>query len=69
MIRSKPVVEVIDDDVAEIYRRMSGEQRMALAFDIWETAHAMVRMSIKHEHPDWEDSKIDSAVLRRMSHD
>lgn len=68
MSRHKPVVEVIDDDVADIYRKMTEAERLQIAFDMWRSARRMVTNAVKSEHPDWTESQIVEEVALRLSH-
>ena len=68
MPRSKPVVEVIDDEVAEIYRGMTEAERLQIAFGMWRSARRMVTSAVRSEHPDWTESQITEEVALRLSH-
>jgi len=69
MSRTQPVVEVIDDQMADVFRKMSGAQRLSMVFDLWDSVQSLVRSSIREQHPDWNDTQVDAAVVSRMSHD
>jgi len=59
-------IEVIDDRMAEVLRRKSPEERLQIAFGMWESAHEMIRSFLTSEHPDWSDKELDREVARRL---
>ncbi|MBI4785690.1 MAG: hypothetical protein HY782_01405 [Chloroflexi bacterium] len=50
----------------EILRRMTGEQRLALAFDMWKTARETTRAGIRAQHPNFSPEAVDREVARRI---
>lgn len=52
----------------EVYRRMSGRQRLAIAFDMWEMALAMARASEKALNPHLSEREIEKRARKRMIH-
>jgi hypothetical protein len=50
----------------EIYRGMTGQQRLQIAFDLYETARALARAGVRHQHPDWDESRVQEEVVRRF---
>jgi hypothetical protein len=65
---SRPVVEVVDENVATILRRKTPAQRLEMAFAMWRSAHAMLTAMLERIHPDWSDEDVASEVARRLSH-
>ena len=61
-------IEVIDTRVAEILRRKTPAERLAMADGMWRFARQMIRAIIAQEHPDWSEAEIQRHVARRMSH-
>lgn len=51
--------EVLDDEMARVFRTMSGAQRLKIASDMFRSARRMIASHLAAEHPDW-----DTAVLR-----
>ena len=66
MKRREPVIEVIDDRQAEIYRNMSSDQRLAIAFRMWDFAHDMIKANLMREHPDWSTDEIQKETAKRL---
>jgi len=50
----------------QIYRRMSGEQRIALAAEMFEDGVAIVRASILDRYPDISADELKRQVRRRV---
>lgn len=48
----------------EIYRKMSGTQRLLLAFEISELTRALARAGIHDRHPEWTESEVNQELLR-----
>jgi hypothetical protein len=48
----------------EIQRRMSGEQRMLLAFEMSLFARDLAKAGIRHEHPEWSEARVARELLR-----
>jgi hypothetical protein len=49
---------------AEIHRKMTGEQRLALALDMSDFARELAAERIREEHPDWSPSLIRRELIR-----
>jgi hypothetical protein len=60
--------EVMDDATAEMMRQKTPEQRLAIAFGMWDFAKGMIRAVLRAEHPDWTDEQINRETARRISH-
>lgn len=59
-------IEVIDDTTAVILKKISGEQKMVIAFQMFDTAAAILRANIKERHPEWNEDQIKKEIVRRM---
>ncbi|NQU02990.1 MAG: hypothetical protein HQ589_02440 [Syntrophaceae bacterium] len=53
----------------EIYRRMSGRERLKIAFEMWELAFAQVTASEKSLHPGVDEAEIEKRARKRMIHE
>lgn len=60
--------EMIDDATAEILRRMTEAERLAIAFRMWDFARDMLRANIRADHPEWTEEQVNRAAASRMSH-
>ena len=68
MPRSNPVIEVIDDQSAELLRRLKPEERLEMAFGIWRSAREIITSILATQHPDWTEDEVATEVARRLSH-
>jgi hypothetical protein len=50
----------------EAYRRMTPQERLQIAFDLYETARALVRAGVRHQNPDWNEHQVEQEVVRRF---
>jgi hypothetical protein len=51
----------------EIYRRMSGKERVRIAFEMWEMALAMTKASERAKHPELSNEEIERLARKRMT--
>ncbi|HEY7117402.1 MAG TPA: hypothetical protein VH475_12495 [Tepidisphaeraceae bacterium] len=61
-------IEMVDDAVAEILKRKTPAERIALGFAANRTVRLVIEGSVRSQHPDWDDAAIRAAVARRMLH-
>jgi hypothetical protein len=61
-------IEVMDDDMAEVFRTMTGAQRLKIASDLFRSARNMIASHLAAEHPDWDPQRLREEVARRLSH-
>lgn len=47
----------------DILRRMSGAERLAMAFEMSDTAHALTQAGIRLRHPAWTDEQVHEELL------
>jgi hypothetical protein len=50
----------------EIFRRMTGPERLTMAFEMSDAARALTEAGIRHRHPDWTDEEVHDALLERL---
>jgi hypothetical protein len=50
----------------EAYRRMTGQQRLQVAFDLYAVARQLARAGVRHQHPDWDETRVEQEVVRRF---
>ena len=50
----------------DIFRRMSGSKRVAMAFEMSDSARALTEAGIRYRHPDWTDAQVLDAMLERL---
>lgn len=66
--RGRPTIEVVDDDMAEIFRSKSGAERLAIASGLYASARRMLTHYLQSQHPDWDRDRINHEAARRLSH-
>jgi hypothetical protein len=49
---------------ADIHRRMTGEQRLALAVEMSLAARELALTRLRLEHPDWSERELKLELLR-----
>jgi hypothetical protein len=62
-------IEVIDDQTAEIYRRMSPAERVQRGLEMGSFARAVIECRVRELRPDWTDDQVRSEVARRFAGD
>ncbi|HWL94533.1 MAG TPA: hypothetical protein VNT79_13495 [Phycisphaerae bacterium] len=67
-MRRWPKDEVVSDEVARILAEKTPADRLAIANQMFHFARSLIRNTLKGEHPDWEESRLDREVARRISH-
>lgn len=60
--------ECVSDDMAEILRKKTGAERLAIAHGLWRSARNLIVYCLRQENPDWTDEEIERETARRMSH-
>ena len=51
----------------EIYKRMSGKDRLKITFEMWEIAFKLVKSSEKTLHPNLNEKEIERLARKRMT--
>lgn len=60
--------EMIDDQMADVLRRMTVAQRLAVANRMWVSARDAIGHMLRAEHPQWTDEQVQCETARRMLH-
>ncbi len=68
MKRHRTVVEVMDDDMAEILREKTPAQRLEIAFAMWRSTRGMLVNLLASRHPEWSPEEVETEASRRLSH-
>ncbi len=61
-------IEVVEDRIVEILKTKSPSERLRIGFELWEFAHRAITQSLKAQHSDWDEKKIQKETARRISH-
>lgn len=49
-----------------IFRRLTGPERVAMAFEMSDAARALTEAGIRHRHPDWSDERVQEALIAHL---
>ncbi len=60
-------IEVVDDVMAEIFRRKTPAERIRIGFMLWTSARNMLRAHLKQTYPEWKEEIVEKEVRRRLS--
>jgi hypothetical protein len=60
-------IEVVDDAVADILRRKTPVEKLALVFAANRTMRLRIEGALRTWHPDWSDEQIRREIARRMT--
>lgn len=63
-----PVIEMIDDAMADMLRGKTEVERLKIAGRMWRSARVILRAAIREEHPDWDDQHLHREIACRISH-
>lgn len=61
-------IEVMDEAMAEILRRKTPAERLAIGFGLWRSARKILRGQLASLHPEWDVQRLEREVARRLSH-
>ena len=67
MTEREPVIEVVDDDMAEVLRRKTRWERLKIVDALYETAWQLVEWNVRTDHPDWDYTRVRRAVAQRIA--
>jgi hypothetical protein len=57
--------DALDEQIRR-YRRMTGEQRLAIALDLHEMSCDIAREGIRRQHPEADAAEIERQLRRRL---
>jgi hypothetical protein len=60
-------IEVVDEEMARVLRRMTGAQRLRIASQMFSTARRGIVFAIQAEHPDWNRKRVNERAARTLS--
>jgi len=59
-------IEVMDDAMAEVMRRKTPAERVAMVLDANRTMRLLIEAAVRRNHPDYSDEQVRREVARRM---
>ncbi len=66
-IRRLPVIEVIDDATAAMYRAMTPAQRVRIATAMHREVRDFLGRYVRNTNPTWSDVDVHSEVIRMLT--
>ena len=59
--------EIMDDQMAEIMRSKTPDEKLAMLDGMWRMARGLIRDKLRQDYPQWSEAEIDRETARRMS--
>lgn len=50
----------------ETLRRLTGAERVAMAFELSAAARSISEAGIRHRHPEWDDRQVQDALMELL---
>ena len=66
MVRSLDTAPDASRRQAEIFRRLSGSERVEMAWRMSDAARELTVAGIRHRHPDWTEAQVHDALLELL---
>ena len=57
---------MVDDKVAEILRKKTGQERLEMVWDSWNFFNQIIEAHLKNIHPEWTQEQIQKEIARRV---
>jgi hypothetical protein len=67
MSRADIPAEVVDDQMAEVLRRMTGAQRLRIVDSLYRAAWKLIETNVRSMHPEWDDQTVVRTVAARIA--
>lgn len=64
----KGQIEVVDDKVAEILKKKTGQERLKMVWDAWTFFHQSLESYLKGVHPEWTQEQIQKEMVKRVTY-
>jgi hypothetical protein len=61
-------LELLDEAMVEVLSSKTGAERLAIAAGMFRSARRMISSHLRQQHPDWDSSRLEREVARRLSH-
>ncbi len=61
-------IEVLEDEMVEVLKAKTPQERLKMAFDMWKMVRRQLECYLETTHKEWNKEKIQKEVARRMSH-
>jgi hypothetical protein len=68
MARPLPkTIEVIDDPLVDVLRHKTPAEKIEMIAAANRTARLLAAAGVRYHHPDWDDARVQSEVIKRVS--
>jgi hypothetical protein len=61
------VIEVVEDEMAEVLKRKTGEARLQIVDVLYRSAWQLIESNVLVSHPDWDAAQVRAAVAARIA--
>ena len=61
-------IEVLDEAMVGVLRQKSGAERLRIADRLFAFARDGIRSTLRAQHPEWDERRINLETARRLSH-
>ena len=65
---NKRNIEVLDEGMVKVLKRKTPQERLVIAFNLWNSAKKQMTNYLRSIHSDWDEKKIQQEVVKRLSH-
>jgi hypothetical protein len=62
-----PRIELLDEAMANVLRRKTPAERVAMVFDAERTMRLMLEAHLRARHPDWDSEQVAREIARRRN--
>jgi hypothetical protein len=60
--------EMVDDQMLEVLRAKTPDERLRIAEGMWRMATDLIRGKLRQDHPQWSEADLARETARRLSH-
>ena len=68
MIIAQRNIEVPDDAMLDVLRAKTPQERLLIAFEMWDCASRYLASHLHSLHPDWNEEEVRRETASRLSH-
>ena len=61
-------IEILDERMIKVLREKTPQQRLIVAFNMWDSAKKQLTTYLQSIHSDWNEKEIHREVTKRLSH-
>ena len=61
-------IEILDEQLIKVLKEKTPQQRLIIAFNMWDSAKNLLTTYLESTHSDWNEKEIHREVIKRLSH-